>query len=64
MPKINYNLNNEAIPKHCGYCGKKFYPKFDEDFCDYLCEHHFNDYIKDIETMWIEDLYKQDEEYM
>jgi len=61
MPKINYNLNNEAIPKHCGYCGKKFYPKFDEDFCDYLCEDNYKNWIDDIEWFCLQDWSKEEE---
>ena len=61
MPKINYDLNEEAVPKNCGYCGKKFYPKFDEGFCDYLCRTDFNDYIEEVKSMLIKDLYKEED---
>ena len=42
--KVNYNKEEWAIGKNCGYCGKKFYPLNDEDFCNYLCEDSYEDY--------------------
>jgi hypothetical protein len=64
MPKFIPNYNDWAFSKHCWYCGKLFYPiKENQDFCDYKCKHYWNDYIETIEAMYIDDLYKQEEEY-
>ena len=64
MPKFIPNYNEWAFSKHCGHCGKSFYPiEKSQDFCDHWCEVHWKDYCKDVEAMWMDDLYKEDEKY-
>jgi hypothetical protein len=53
MAKVNYNKEEWAIAKNCGYCGKKFYPLNDENFCDFQCEDAYEDYGHFLEDLML-----------
>jgi len=62
MPKvIDYIEFDWAVPKICGYCGKIFYPKTNESFCNRICEQSNTDYKDWYEQMLLDDLIKSEE---
>ena len=61
MPKVNYNLEDEAISQSCSYCGKTFYHLKDESFCNSVCEVYFKDYIDWYDDLLLDDFLKQEE---
>ena len=60
MPKFIYDENDWSPVKRCYYCGKNFYPKNDEDFCNMICENRHQDYFNDWEDMMLDRVYKED----
>ena len=53
MGKYNYNSNEWAEMRVCGYCGNDYYPTHvNDDFCTHECESNYADYCQWVEDMW------------
>jgi hypothetical protein len=60
MPKFIYDEYDWSPIKKCSYCGKNFYPKNKEDFCNIICEQQHMDYIDGWEEWMLNGFYKED----
>ena len=61
MPKATVNLDDWAVKKQCGYCGKDFYPKTNEGFCGYMCEDNYKGWMEDMDWFYTQDWLKNEQ---